>query len=84
MEELFDLLEAVREAEASAAASSDAYLKSLIAQEHEEAKAESHSRSVLTVARQHPFIPAAQRASTATRSLRVILKSITFQVDTIH
>ena len=65
MEELFDLLEAVREAEASAtAASSDAYsLKSLIAQEHEEAKAESHSLcpnsgtsnilSLLSSAREH-------------------------------
>ena len=57
MEELFELLEAVRKAEASATAeSSDAYtLKDLIAREHKLAESEDHSRSDETVARLTSF-----------------------------
>ena len=52
MEELFELLETVRKAEASAtAASSDSYaLKDLIAREHKLAESEDHTRSDEVVA----------------------------------
>ena len=72
MEELFELLEAVRKAEAYASsAKSDAYtLKDLIAQEHKLAESENHSRSDHAVARLTSFrYSAAQESSDSFKKL---------------